>query len=126
MRTMSGRVRIRQWLARTKPDDYFLSVITLGEIQRGVEKLRPDRPVDAATLETWLTQVRLKFSSRLLAVDEASSLAWGRMPLKVRGNTSDALIAATAVARGLIVVTRNVKDFEGLGVSIVNPFESAT
>ncbi len=99
--------------------------MTIGELQRGVEKLRPKRPKDASDIEEWLTGIRQSFNGRILPFDEVAAIAWGRMSPRARGDLADALIAATALVRDLTVVTRNRKDFEQRGVRVVNPFEAA-
>ncbi len=97
--------------------------MTIGEIQRGIEKLRPKRPDDASEIENWLAGMRQSFAGRILPFDEAAAIAWGRMSPRARGDLADALIAATALVRDLTVATRNRKDFEQRGVRVSNPFE---
>jgi predicted nucleic acid-binding protein len=114
------------WLKAVNPSDVYLSVVTLGELRKGIELLR-DR-VRAARLEAWLTSaVPVQFAHRILAFDVDVADRWGRLiaALQRKGvNLSpiDSLIAATALHHNLSLVTRNEKDFKKAGVSITNPW----
>lgn len=114
---------VTDWIAATPLDRLHVSVLTLGEIEQGITKIRGrgDRR-QAAALERWLGDVQDGFEGRILPVTIPVATAWGRQqhaqPLPVIG----ALIAATAQVHGLTVVTRNVKDFELAGVQVLNPF----
>jgi predicted nucleic acid-binding protein len=109
------------------PEGLFASVITLGEIQLGIESMPPGKK--RMDLEEWVDR-RLPewFESNLLPVTKAISERWARVTVQARKKGSkldmaDGLIAATALEHQLDVVTRNVKDFEGLGVTVINPWE---
>ena len=112
------------WIAATPPDRLHVSVLTLGEIEQGIARIRGrgDLP-QAAALERWLSEVVTGFDDRVLPVTLPVAAAWGRQrharPLPV----VDALIAATARVHGMTVVTRNVKDFELAEVDVLNPFD---
>jgi predicted nucleic acid-binding protein len=115
---------VTAWIAATPPERLHVSVLTLGEIEQGVSRIRGRGDhAQAAGLERWLREVELGFADRILAITLQVASAWGRhqhvRPLPV----VDGLIAATARVNGLTVVTRNVKDFERSGVLVVNPFE---
>lgn len=114
--------RIAAWL-RTKPEDrLFISVVTLGEIERGIA-LQEDRNPDFATdLRRWIDRTSLLFADRLLPFDAEEARIWGRLSARIGHSGADLQIAATALARGAIVVTGNVSDFEPTGVEIENPF----
>jgi predicted nucleic acid-binding protein len=115
-----------QWLEEADDDLLFISVVTLGEILKGITTLPESRR--RTKLQQWLAEtLRPWFKGRILQVSEPIAERWGLIagkcklkgrPLKVE----DGLIAATAFAQGLIVVTRNVKDFKGLGVPIFSPW----
>ena len=111
------------WITATPPDRLHVSVLTLGEIEQGIARVRArgDRS-QAAALERWLQDVESGFEDRILPVTLPVAAAWGRQqhvrPLPV----IDALIAATAQVHGMTVVTRNVKDFELAGVQVLDPF----
>jgi predicted nucleic acid-binding protein len=112
------------WLASIDPASISLSVITLGEIERGIVKQRKVDPERAARLDIWLRELRRDNADRILPITEEIALAWGRITAgRTRGN-ADTLIAATAVVHDLIVVTRNVADFEDIGVTVLNPWEA--
>ncbi|CAB3663031.1 type II toxin-antitoxin system VapC family toxin [Trinickia soli] len=104
--------------------DLYLSVVTIGELRRGVEIIRHrgDKP-QATRLEKWLDGVRREFASNVLAVDEEIGQLWGRLRVPHPEHSLDKLIAATALIHDLIVVTRNVDDFAGTGARVLNPFK---
>ncbi len=111
------------WLASVDPASISLSVITLGEIERGIVKQRKTDPDRAARLDVWLRELRRDNADRILAITEEVALAWGRITAGRTRGSADTLIAATALVHDLILVTRNVADFEGVGVTVVNPWE---
>ncbi|MGL4242923.1 MAG: type II toxin-antitoxin system VapC family toxin [Beijerinckiaceae bacterium] len=111
------------WIRSVKGRTLHVSVITLGEIMRGVELKQRKDPKAAAVLAEWLTALRELHRETVLPVTEAIALEWGRLSAERSRNTADGLIAATARVHDLILVTRNVADFEDTGVSIVNPWD---
>lgn len=115
---------VASWWSGIAEDDLWLSPLVLGEIRKGVELARHRDPQRAEALDSWLADIMSSFGNRVLPVDTAVAEQWGRMnairPLPV----VDALLAATAKANGLILVTRNVSDMTGLDVSLLNPFEA--
>lgn len=114
---------VADWIAATPPGRMHVSVLTLGEIEQGIARVRGrgDRQ-QASALERWLRDVQAGFEGRVLPVTLPIAAAWGRQQHAQPAPVVDALIAATARVHGLIVVTRNVKDFELAGVQVVNPF----
>ncbi len=115
---------VLKWIADIPADTLFLSAVTIGEIQAGIEITREQDQRKAQALEVWLDQVLGTYS--ILPMDGASFREWARVKHR-RSNTlvEDAMIAATARVHGLTVVTRNIADFKTLGVSVVNPFGAA-
>lgn len=123
LRRKSADARVTEWFTKRPAATLYLSVLTLGEIRKGREKL-----VDSArrqALTDWLEiEIPLFFTGRLLNVDAAVADRWGRMvaaagrPLPV----VDSLLAATALTHDLVLVTRNTKDFLGLPVQLFNPW----
>ncbi|WP_455274818.1 PIN domain-containing protein [Rhizobium herbae] len=113
------------WLRSQDPDGVYLSVITLGEIMRGItQKQTTDRRA-AAHLAEWLRKLRHAHAERILPITDQVAVEWGRLAaLRPRGD-ADGLIAATAIVHDLIVVTRNVNDFDDAGVSVINPWDLA-
>ncbi|MBH1971659.1 type II toxin-antitoxin system VapC family toxin [Moraxellaceae bacterium AER2_44_116] len=109
------------WLKATPEKSLYLSAVTLGEIQAGIEITRERDMAKAAEIEIWLEQLAQSF--QILPVDAAAFRCWAKL-LHHRANhhLEDALIAATAITHGLTVVTRNTKDFEAFGVMLLNPF----
>ena len=103
-------------------DALFLSVLTLGEIEAGIEKQRTAAPEFAEELSQWLTVMELQFAQCILPVTPAIAKLWGRLCEQTGNKGIDNLIAATALCHNLTVVTRNVKDFEPTGVRVLNPF----
>lgn len=114
---------VANWIAATPPDRLHVSVLTLGEIEQGIARVRGRGDRDqASALESWLRDVQAGFEDRVLPVTLPVAAAWGRQQYTRPLRVIDALIAATARVHGLTVVTRNVKDFELAGVQVLNPF----
>jgi predicted nucleic acid-binding protein len=111
-----------EWFDQRSPQELFLSVITLGEIQQGIDMLRRRDVPQAKALERWLTGLAQFYEDRLLYVDGPVAEQWGRLRANGRAPVIDALIAATARVHALTVVTRNVRDFRTFGVRLLNPF----
>ena len=109
------------WLKDLPVEQLHISAVTIGEIQAGIEITREQDPNKAAELEGWLEQVLASYS--VLALDSAVFREWARL-MHRRSDTlmQDALIAAVATVNRLTVVTRNVADFNHLGVTVVDPF----
>ena len=106
----------------TPAEQVFLSAVTVGEIQAGIENTREQDPAKAEELEAWL--LRIIGSHEVLPMDAQLFREWGRIKHR-RSNTLivDAMIAATAKVGGMTVATRNVDDFQALGVAVINPFD---
>ncbi len=104
-------------------DRLYLSVITIGELRRGIELIRRrgDTP-QAIMLENWLTDLLEHFADRVLGINEDVAQVWGRLRVPHPEHALDKQIAATALVYDLTVVTRNAVDFEGSGARILNPF----
>jgi toxin FitB len=114
--------QITNWL-QTKPEDQlFVSVVTLGEIERGIVLQEGRNPDFARDLRGWIDRTSLLFADRLLPFGPEEARIWGRLSARIGHNGADLQIAATALAQGAIVVTGNVSDFEPTGVEIENPF----
>lgn len=115
---------VQQFFKTTSPDDLYLSVQTIGEIRRGLEILRHrgDLP-QTRMLEKWLTLLVSDYADKILTFDAECAQVWGRLMSPHPEHPIDKQIAAIALIHDMAVVTRNVDDFRGTGVGIVNPFE---
>ena len=112
------------WYDTIEDEDLYLSVLILGEIRKGIERLRPQDPARSDVLENWLGEVRDAFVGRILPVDDAVAGQWGRMAARNPVSTIDALLAATAKVHNMTLVTRNTAHVVGLGADILNPFDA--
>ncbi|HEX4953344.1 MAG TPA: type II toxin-antitoxin system VapC family toxin [Thermoanaerobaculia bacterium] len=112
------------WLGSVDDLDLHLSAVTLGEIQAGIELTRDQDQAKAEEIEGWLDLVAQTYN--VLPLDGPALRTWAKL-MHRKSDTlyEDALIAATARVHGLTVVTRNVADFAGFGVTVLNPFEAA-
>lgn len=117
---------VRAFFRRAGQDesDLYLSVVTVAELRRGVELIRHRGDSEqAARLEAWLDTILREYAQWVLSVDEEIGQLWGRLRVPHPEHALDKLIAATALIHDLTVVTRNVDDFAGTGVRLLNPFE---
>ncbi|MFZ0606437.1 MAG: type II toxin-antitoxin system VapC family toxin [Xanthobacteraceae bacterium] len=113
---------VATWFAAIPPENVFTSVIVLGEIRRGIELVaRHDKPQAAALLQ-WYGSVRERLGDRVLDVDEPVMTLWARISVPDVLPAYDGLIAATGLLHGLIVVTRNTRDYHRAGVEVFNPW----
>ena len=110
------------WIKTLRPGQIFLSAVTIGELQAGVELTRKLDPTKALEIENWLSLVEGSFAVR--PMDAACFREWARLKSgKSSELLEDAMIAATARVHGLELATRNQRDFQRLGVEVFNPFE---
>jgi len=116
--------RVEAWLRGKAEQDLFLSVVTLGEIERGIRQQDARDPVFARDLRAWLDRTMLLFSDRLLAFEAEDARIWGRLSSEIGHAGADLMIAATALHHGAVVVTGNVSDFAPTGAAIENPFDA--
>ena len=122
LRKPSGNRGVVIWVAGIRPDEAFLSVLTLGEIRRGIELHRAKDAKAASALERWLLGLEAHYAERILPITAVIADRWGRLSLTQPLPVSDGLIAATGLEHRLTVVTRNVVDFERSGANTLNPF----
>jgi predicted nucleic acid-binding protein len=113
------------WIERVAPADLFVSVVTIGEIEHGIEKQRSTDERFAADLAAWLEVTLRAYGDRVLPLDVNVARRWGRLAAKVGNKGLDLAVAATALEHGLTVVTRNVSDFAPTGAATVDPFTAA-
>lgn len=112
-----------RWLSDKSEDLLFLSTITIGEIERGVESQRSRDPPFADALSAWLNRSLASYDDRILPVTTAIARRWGRLSARIGHDGADLLIAATALEHSLTVATRNVRHFLPTGVAVEDPFE---
>lgn len=118
---------VLRWIDETEETILFLSVLTLGEIRNGIERLNPGKR--RGRLESWLTvDLRLRFQDRILSVNDAIAERWGALSARAGKNgrpvpVIDGLLAATALHHDLMLVTRNDSDVTGTGVPTLNPWQ---
>ncbi|GIH71042.1 type II toxin-antitoxin system VapC family toxin [Sphaerimonospora thailandensis] len=123
VRKRNGSAQVKGWIAEANGPTLYLSSLSVGEIRRGIESRRRTDPKQAVALERWLHGLHLQFRDRIVPVTPAVADEWGRLNALRTLPTMDGLIAATARVNGWTLVSRNVKDFLGTGVSVINPFE---
>ena len=120
----SPHKNVAVWLKSVDDADLAISALTVREIAKGIAKLRKTKPETAAALDTTVTAIFDGFEGRVLPIDRAVAAAWGEALGESEKHVDDAGLAATARVHGLIVVTRNVKDYNGRGVKLVDPFKA--
>jgi toxin FitB len=122
-RKPNGHPNVRAWLASVRGLDLYLSVLVVGEIRQGIERLRRRDPTQASVYEAWLARLRQDYADRILPVTADVAEEWGRMNVPDPVPTVDGLMAATAKVKGLIFVTRTTADLARTGVRLLNPFD---
>lgn len=115
---------VASWWSEVEEDEIFLSVLTIGEIRKGIENIRRRDARSAGALEAWLSRVISNHSDQILPIELDVVEEWGRLNVPDPLPVIDSLIAATAKVRGLTLVTRNVADIERTGVACLNPWRS--
>jgi predicted nucleic acid-binding protein len=115
---------VAEWWSTVPENDIFLSVLTIGEIRKGIENIRRRDAPAAFALEAWLLRVVNNHADRILKIDLDIANEWGRLNVPDPLPVIDGLIASTAKVRGLTLVTRNVADLVRTGVSHINPWQA--
>jgi len=113
---------VRDWVEGAPAEELYVSVLVLGEIRQGVERIRMRDQAQARALEKWLQSLSTEFADRILPVDERVADRWGRLGLRQPVPTLDAFLAATALVHDLTVVSRDEDGFRRTGVRMINPF----
>jgi hypothetical protein len=116
---------VRQWFEETAEEELFISVLILGEVRHGIERIRRRDPDQARSLEKWLQWVSSEYADRLLPVDEKVADQWGRLGLRQPVPILDAFLAATALVHGLTVISRDEEGFRNTGAPVLNPFSKS-
>lgn len=117
--------RLISWLSSQHPESLWISVVSVGEIERGIARLELREPDRAKRLASWLEATVTQFQDRIIPMDRDIALRWGRMTAATPGLDIDAIIAATAAVHGLTVATRNVRDLARFSVPVFNPFSAS-
>ena len=118
-----GSREARRWLRSIDPEAVYLSVVTLGEINKGIALKKRSDPRAAAILSAWLEELRREHAERILPITDRVALEWGRLAAERPRSMADGLIAATAAIFGKIIVTRNVADFADTGLPVLDPWQ---
>jgi len=126
LRRTDGNPRVRAMFATIAESDVFLSVLTIGELRKGIDRLKAGPK--KRSLSTWIDRLATAAEGRILAVDLETAVIWGEVSARAEKKgrpipAIDGLLAATALRHGLHLMTRNVDDFEPTGVLLVNPWE---
>ena len=114
--------RVISWMRGLRETDVFLSAVTIGEIERGIRKVRDSD--FAVALTRWLEDLLRFYGERILPVTPDIARRWGRLSADIGHDGADLLVAATAAAHGLTVATRNVRHFAPTGVNVFDPFKA--
>lgn len=117
---------VSAWLDSVPGPALYLSVLVIGEIRQGIERVRDRDPAKASVFESWLARLEHSFGDRIVPIDVKVAQEWGAMNAKAGISVVDGLLAATARVRGWTVVTRNTKDFERSGARLLDPFDWPT
>jgi len=125
LRRPSPNASVMRWLASVPQRDQRLSVITLMEIERGVERKRTKDAVYADRLALWQQNLIAAYASNILPLTLSVARRWGFLEARLKRSSVDLAISATAIEHNLQVVTRNVRHFESTGAAIFNPFGPA-
>lgn len=111
------------WLRSVDPLSVHLSVVTLGQVMRGITLKQKSDPKAAGQLGEWLRKLRHDHADRILPISDQIAVEWGRIAAQRPRGEADGLIAATAIVHDLIVVTRHVSEFDDTGASVINPWD---
>ena len=122
LRRRDRHPRVAAWVEAQRGSELYVSVVTIGEVERGIERQRAKAPAFAAALAAWLDRVLALYGDRVLPFDLSAARHWGRLGATLGNEGADLMIAATALERGLTVVTRNVRHFAPTGVGLLDPF----
>ncbi len=113
--------RVVKWLANQRTADLYISVVTVGEIEKGIARQRQSDPEFALRLAEWLDSLIELYGDHILGIDLAVARRWGELSARIGTQSADLLLAATALEHGLAVVTRNTRHFQPTGVESIDP-----
>jgi toxin FitB len=124
-RKRSADPNVRAWFGSVPDRDLYLSVLVIGEIRQGVERLRRRDPAQAAVYDAWLSTLLKQYADRIVPVTAEVAEQWGRLNVPDPLPVIDGLLAATAKVHDWTLVTRNTRDLARAGVRLLDPFEAA-
>lgn len=124
LRKRDASPNLVRWLSDFRDSDLFLSVVSIGEIESGIERKRKSDPAFAESLTRWIENLLRLYGDRVLPVTASVSRRWGILSARLGNDSADLLIAATALTYGLQVATRNIRHFTPTGVDVINPFDA--
>lgn len=119
----SPNQKVLAWMRASRHEDAYVSVLVLGELRYGVERMRRRDPRQAEVHDAWLKRIEERYEDRIVPVDARAADIWGRIRVPDPLPMTDGLMVATALAHDWTFVTRNTKDVERTGVRLFNPFE---
>lgn len=122
LRKQNVNPEVLKWYEQNKKADFYLSVITLGEIRKGIELIRLRDKTAAINLDEWLEGLYRIYTKKIIPINNAIAERWGRLNSPNPRSFNDSYIAATALENNMTLVTRNISDMKGLGVNLLNPF----
>lgn len=114
---------VSRWIASIDEGDLFLSVLVVGELHQGIERLRRRDSIAARKLDRWLAILTESFAERILPIDQAVAAMWGKLNVPNPLPVIDGLLAATAIIHDITLVTRNTRDVQRTGARLLDPFE---
>jgi predicted nucleic acid-binding protein len=113
---------LEKWLLSINSLDVYISVVTIGEVERGITQQQRNNPAFAEDLQRWLDTILQRYQQRILPLSISIAQRWGRLSAELGHNSADLMIAATALEHNLIVATRNTRHFEPTQVGLINPY----
>lgn len=113
---------LEKWLLSINSLDVYISVVTIGEVERGITQQWRNNPEFAEDLQRWLDTILQRYQQRILPLSISIAQRWGRLSAELGHNSADLMIAATALEHNLIVATRNARHFEPTQVGLINPY----
>ncbi len=116
-------VGVRAWFENLEDDELFISVLVIGELRRGIERIRRRDLESADRLDIWLGRLTESYETRILPISPPIAERWGRLGVPDPVPVIDGLLAATALVHDLVLVTRKERDVRSTGVLVVNPFD---
>jgi hypothetical protein len=115
-------VNVTAFVTNTDPSAFYISVLTLGELRKGIAQKRRTDPAAASAIAEWVDGLEYSFADRILGIDAATARRWGELSAERPRPVIDTLLAASAIANQLTFVTRNTGDVQDIDVKLLNPF----